>query len=85
MRPLFFSIQPPRHPLARIALGLVGLVLLGVFGLLGLMIAAVALAVWALRRLWLRLSGAPSAPTRPFDPSVIEGEFKVVEPSRLPR
>ncbi len=85
MRPLFFSLQPPRHPLARIALGLVGLVLLGVFGLLGLLIAAVALSVWALRRLWLRLSGAQPMPARPLDPTVIEGEFKVVEPSRLPR
>ena len=36
MRPLFFSLRPPRHPLARFALGLAGLLLLGVFGLIGL-------------------------------------------------
>ncbi len=85
MRPLFFSFQPPRHPLARFALGLTGLVLLGFFGLIGLSIAAVALSGYALRRLWLRLAGARPAPGRPLDPNVIEGEFRVVQPSRLPR
>jgi hypothetical protein len=85
MRPLFFSLQPPRHPLARFALGLAGLVLLGLFGLIGLLIAAVALAGYAFRRLWLRLSGAPPAARRPRDPDVIEGEFRVVEQSQLPR
>lgn len=85
MRPLFFSFQPPRHPMARFVLGLTGLVLLGFFGLIGLLIAAVVLAAYAIRRLWLRLSGTRPAPGRPLDPNVIEGEFRVVERSRLPR
>lgn len=85
MRPLFFSLRPPRHPLARFALGLAGLLLLGVFGLIGLAIAAVALTAYALRRLLRSLGAAPAAPDRTSEPDVIEGEFRVVEPSRLPR
>ncbi len=87
MRPMFFSLQPPRHPLARFALGLAGLVLLGFFTLFGLAAAAVVLALFALRRLYLALRGERPMPmpARPHDPDVIEGEFRVVPPPRLPR
>lgn len=85
MRPFLFSLQPPRHPLARLALGLVGLVLLGFFTVFGLVVAAIVLAAFALRRLYLSLRGEHPARARPVDPNVIEGEFSVVEKARLPR
>lgn len=85
MRPFLFSLQPPRHPLARFVLGLAGLVLLGFFTVFGLAVAAIVLAAFALRRLYLTLRGERPARPRPVDPSVIEGEFSVVEKARLPR
>ena len=85
MRPFLFSMQPPRHPLARFALGLAGVVMLGFFTVFGLVVAAIVLAVFALRRLYLTLSGKQPARARPVDPSVIEGEHSVVEKARLPR
>lgn len=85
MRPFLFSLQPPRHPLARFALGLAGLVLLGFFTVFGLVVAAIVLAAFALRRLYVALRGERPARSRPVDPSVIEGEFSVVEKARLPR
>ncbi len=85
MRPFLFSLQPPRHPLARLALGLAGLVLLGFFTVFGLVVAAIVLAAFALRRLYFTLRGERPARSRPVDPRVIEGEFSVVEKARLPR
>ncbi|MCX7555881.1 hypothetical protein OS187_03445 [Xanthomonadaceae bacterium JHOS43] len=85
MRPFMFSLQPPRHPLARLALGLAGLVLLGFFTVFGLVVAAALLAVFALRRLYLTLRGERPGSSRPVDPQVIDGEFTVVEKARLPR
>lgn len=82
MRPFVFSLQPPRHPLARLALGLAGVVLLGFFTVFGLVVAAIVLAAFALRRLYLGLRGRPPANARPVDPNVIEGEFSVVEKTR---
>lgn len=87
MRPFLFALQPPRHPLLRLALALVGVVLLGFFTVFGLIAAAAVLAGFALRRAWLRLRGAVAtgpASARPADPDVIEGEFSVVEKPRTP-
>lgn len=85
MRPFLFSLQPPRHPLARLALGLAGLVLLGFFTVFGLVVAAIVLAAFALRRLYFILRGERPVRSGPIDPNVIEGEFSVVEKARLPR
>ena len=86
MRPLMFNLQPPRNPLLRLALAVVGLVALGFFTVFGLMAGAAVLAGLALRRMWLRLRGVSpaAAPMRPADPSVIEGEFSVVDKPRTP-
>lgn len=82
MRPFMFSLNPPRHPLARLALGLAGLVLLGMFTAFGLIVAAAVVLGYAVRRLLLGLRGVPPGATRPVDPNVIEGEFSVVEKTR---
>lgn len=85
MRSFSLLLQPPRHPLARLALGLVGVALLGFFTVFGLVIAAIALAGFALHRLYRSLTGQRQPPARPVDPRVIEGEFSVVQKPRLPR
>ena len=82
MRPFLFTLQPPRNPLARLALGLAGLVLLGFFTVFGLVVAAAVLAGFALRRFYLGLRGARPGATRPVDPNIIDGEFSVVEKPR---
>ena len=85
MRNFAFSLQPPRHPLARLFLGLVGVALLGFFTVFGLIVAAIALAGFALHRLYRNLTGQTAVPKHPVDPRVIEGEFSVVQKPRLPR
>ncbi len=79
-----FAIAPPRHPLARIALGLAGLVTLALLSVFGLALAALITTAVAGRAIWLRLAnGGPSAKVD-GDPLVIDGEFKVVDAPRLP-
>lgn len=82
-----FVLAPPRHPLARFALAVGGVVIIALLSVIG--VAAVAAAVLALggRALWLRLRGDArgGGSGRRADPQIIEGEFTVVEPERLPR
>jgi hypothetical protein len=80
MRHAFFTLSPPRHPLARAGLALVGLAILGLLSALGLAFAAVVIGVVALRALWRRLL-LPAPPARPAEPRVIEGEYRVVRPA----
>lgn len=86
MRVRFVSPSLPRNPLLRLlalaalAVVAIGLVTMGV--LVGGIVLASAAIVLALRR-WLS-RGKP----QPSDPSIIEGEFTVVEPrarAGLPR
>lgn len=83
---LRFRLDPPRHPLTRLALGCVALALLGLASMFALLMAAALLMVWLARRLWLRLRGPQPAP-REARGEVLEGEFKVVRPRSelLPR
>ncbi len=85
MRIFSFPLQPPRHPLARLALGAASLALLGFFTLFGLVVASVGLAGFAAYRLYAKLTGKRPFDARPADPRVIEGEFSVVDRPRLPR
>jgi hypothetical protein len=80
MRHAFFTLSPPRHPLARAGLALVGLAILGLLSALGLAFAAVVIGVIALRALWRRLV-LPAAPAAHAAPRVIEGEYHVVRPA----
>ncbi len=78
------ALTAPRHPLARIALGLLGLALLALLSFFGLALAALLTAGLIGRSVWLRLRGQQSPTAQAADPLVIDGEFKVVERSRLP-
>lgn len=80
MRPFLFTLQTPRHPLARFALGLLGAVMLIGTVLLGFFVGALALLGLGGKRFLDRFK-APRDPRRTHNPSpdVIEGEFSVVE------
>lgn len=76
----FFSYTPskPRHPLLRLALGLLGLVVLAFFVVFGLFIGLGMLMFAAVRRM-MRRDSSVAAPARASD--AIEGEFSVVSKS----
>ncbi len=81
-----FVLQPPRHPLARLALALLGLAVFAallVFGLIALAVMIGVGAVLMLVRAW-RNRHAPDAPdanpTR--EEGVIEGEYVIVHERR---
>ena len=78
-----FAFAPPRHPLARLVLGLGGLVTLALLAVLGLVLAALVTAAVAGRAIWLRLASAAPTIKSNEDPLVIDGEFKVVDAPRL--
>ena len=68
-----FAPRKPRHPLLRIAFGVVGLALLVVLLVLGLFVGAAMVAAGLLIKLW-RQRGKPIA----ADKKVVEGEYRVV-------
>lgn len=68
-----FAPRKPRHPLLRIAFGLIGLALLVVLLVLGLFVGAAMVAAGLLLKLW-RQRGKPIA----ADKNVVEGEYRVV-------
>jgi hypothetical protein len=68
-----FSPRKPRHPLLRIAFGLIGLALLVVLLVLGLFVGAAMVAAGLLLKVWRR-RGKPIA----GDQRVVEGEYRVV-------
>lgn len=81
MRIRTFSIRPPRHPVLRVfALLAAAVVTAGLF-VVGLFIGAAVLLAAGGSLLWRRWRREP----RPAqDPSIIEGEFTVVSPPRVP-
>ncbi len=68
-----FAPRKPRHPLLRIAFGLVGLALLVVLLVLGLFVGAAMVAAGLLLKFW-RQRGKPIAAEK----NVVEGEYRVV-------
>ncbi len=83
MRHAFFQFSPPRHPLARVGLALLGLAILALLSALGLAFAAVVVGLLAIRALMRRITG--QTPTRPAQPQVLEGEYRVVRPAERQR
>jgi hypothetical protein len=73
----FFTYTPskPRHPLLRLALGLVGLVLLAFLVVAGLFVGLGMLMFAAVRRM---VRGNPVAAAPQQVEGVIEGEYSVV-------
>jgi hypothetical protein len=84
MRHAFFTLSPPRHPLARAGIALVGLAILGLLSVLGLAFAALVIGVVALRAVWRRMA-LPAQPVARSAPQVIEGEYRVVRASERQR
>ena len=74
-----FAPRKPRHPLVRLALGLLGLGLLLVLVFFSVFVGIAMLAVGVLYRLW-KQRGKPIA----RDKNVVDGEFRVVGKAALP-
>ena len=77
-----FAPRKPRHPLLRIAVGLIGLALLAVLVVIGLFVGVAMLAGGLLLRL-LRTRGQPIARAA-RDSRVVEAEYRVVGKTALP-
>ena len=78
-----FAPRKPRHPLLRLAFGLLGLALLSVLLVVGLFVGAIMVVGGLLLRL-LRMRGKPVAVGASRDSRVVDGEFRVVGKSALP-
>lgn len=74
-----FAPRKPRHPLVRLAVGLLGIALLAVLLALALVVGTVMLLAGLLRRVFGRNPRATAAPAR-----VVEGEYRVVRKPVLP-
>lgn len=74
-----FAPRKPRHPLLRLAFGLIGLSLLLVLVFFSVFVGIAMLAVGVVYRLW-KQRGKPIA----RDVRVVEGEFRVVGKRALP-
>ncbi len=73
--------RKPRHPLVRVAMGVLGLAILGVMVFVGVFVgAAMILAGLA----WKLLAQRRSSPARAGDANVVEGQYRVVRKSALP-
>ena len=77
-----FAPRKPRHPLLRIALGLVGVALLAVLVVVGLFVGVAMLLGSAMLRL-LGMRGEPRARATTAQ-RVVEGEYRVVGKQVLP-
>ncbi|MCD9028873.1 hypothetical protein LDO26_11710 [Luteimonas sp. BDR2-5] len=68
-----FAPRKPRHPLLRLALGLIGVALLGVLLVLGLFVGAAMILLGLARRLLLRPRATPAR-----DAHIVDAEYRVV-------
>ncbi|HVR81873.1 MAG TPA: hypothetical protein VHF02_07310 [Luteimonas sp.] len=75
-----FVLRKPRHPLLRIALGLLGLGVLLTLVFFSVFVGIAMLAVGVLARMW-KLRGKPVA----RDMGIVEGEFRVIGKPVPPR
>ena len=74
-----FAPRKPRHPLLRLALGVIGLGVLTLLVFFGLFVGAAMLGTGILYRLW-KQRGKPIARQQ----RVVDGEFRVVGKNALP-
>ena len=75
-----FEPRKPRHPLVRIAFGLVGLALLAVMVVFGVVVGAAMIAAGLLYKLW-RSRATPV--TRDAGRQVVDGEYRVLDRAAL--
>ena len=75
-----FAPRKPRHPLVRVAVGLLGLAILGVMVFVGVFVGAAMILVGVA---W-KLLAQRKSPARGAAAQVVEGEYRVVRKSALP-
>src|SRR5690606_8602393 len=69
-----FAPRKPRHPLLRLAVGLLGLALLGVLLVVGIVVGTAMLAIGLARRV-LGVRAKPQG----HGPNVVDAEYRVVD------
>lgn len=74
-----FAPRKPRHPLLRVAFGLIGLALLAVFVVFGVFVGTAMLAAGLLYRLWHQRRRPRNVDQH--GRHVVEGEYRVVDKS----
>lgn len=75
-----FAPRKPRHPLVRVAVGLLGVAILGVMVFVGVFVGAAMI----MAGLAWKLLAQRKTPTRAVDANVVEGEYRVVRKPALP-
>lgn len=75
-----FAPRKPRHPLVRVAVGLLGVAILGVMVFVGVFVGAAMI----MAGLAWKLLAQRKAPARTVDANVVEGEYRVVRKPALP-
>lgn len=76
-----FAPRKPRNPLVRVAMGPLGLAILAVLIVGGLFIGAAMILVGVV---WKLLASRKARPLRESDPTVVDGEYRVVRKAALP-
>lgn len=75
-----FAPRKPRHPLVRVAVGLLGLAILAALVFVGVFVGAAMIIAGVA---WKLLANRKQA-ARTADPQVVEGEYRVVRKQALP-
>ncbi|KIP82875.1 MULTISPECIES: hypothetical protein [unclassified Stenotrophomonas] len=75
-----FAPRKPRHPLVRVAVGLLGVAILGVMVFVGVFVGAAMI----MAGLAWKLLAQRKTPARGVDANVVEGEYRVVRKPALP-
>jgi hypothetical protein len=75
-----FAPRKPRHPLVRVAAGLLGLAILAALVFVGVFVGAAMIIAGVA---WKLLASRKQA-ARTADPKVVEGEYRVVRKQALP-
>lgn len=77
-----FAPRKPRHPLVRVAVGLLGLAILAAMVFIGVFVGAAMILAGLAWKLLASRKG--SARVRGADANVVEGEYRVVRRPQLP-
>lgn len=77
-----FAPRKPRHPLVRVAVGLLGLAILAAMVFVGVFVGAAMILAGLAWKLLASRKG--SARVRAADANVVEGEYRVVRRPQLP-
>jgi hypothetical protein len=85
MRNAFSAPRKPRHRVLRLALGVVGVALMAVLVMFGLFVGAAMIATGLLLKVWKQRGKPALNGGHARDARVLDGEFRVVDPTSLPR